>query len=117
MEERKMEEREGEESGYEDSVSEGAETLTEVSLDTGYSGTEEDAEASAPDDVTKPPVWVARVIMKTSDTLDNLEAVAEEEEEDVETLAEDVSLISLDGRSDTHLINGQLTRYWKPGNS
>ena len=78
-------EREDGESGYEDSVSEGVETLSEVAeqdtLDTGFSETGSQARATLP----------------SSDTLESLYA-----EKDVESLAGDLLLVSLqetlDGR-------------------
>ena len=78
-------EREDGESGYEDSVSEGVETLTDVAeqdtLDTGFSETGSPARPSLP----------------SSDTLESLDA-----EKGVESLADDLLLVSLqetlDGR-------------------
>ena len=95
---KEVKEEETEESGYEDSVSEGVETPTEGTdtgaLDTGYSGgeAEEEREGRTP-------------VMRTSDTLESLEVVEEEVHEDHEvleevdeTLADDISLMFLDGR-------------------
>ena len=78
-------EREDGESGYEDSVSEGVETLSEVAeqdtLDTGFS------ETGSP----------ARPTLPSSDTLESLDA-----EKGIESLADDLLLVSLqetlDGR-------------------
>ena len=78
-------EREDGESGYEDSVSEGVETLSEVAeqdtLDTGFSETGSQARATLP----------------SSDTLESLDA-----EKGIESLADDLLLVSLqetlDGR-------------------
>ena len=78
-------EREDGESGYEDSVSEGVETLSEVAeqdtLDTGFSETGSQARPTLP----------------SSDTLESLDA-----EKGVESLADDLLLVSLqetlDGR-------------------
>ena len=91
---KEFKEEETEESGYEDSVSEGVETPTEDTdtgaQDTGYSGGEAEEEREG----RKP-------VMRASDTLESLEVLEEDQEvveEADETLADDISLMFLDGR-------------------
>ena len=90
-------EREDGESGYEDSVSEGVETLSEVvetltdvaeqyTLDTGFSETGSPARPSLP----------------SSDTLESLDA-----EKDIEILADDLLLVSLQDTLDGRFSFGE----------